>query len=156
MQKKRNEPKKRKQAQKERACRVFKRKFSGTRPDKFYLTSCRSPSQPCLEFPSRSKSFAFCAALPSCSFTDYSALYAPDVRYKILWIFVTHYGARDVTGSLALWARLRPTENPAPRTNSLWSCRPSGNPLPKSGKEFSFNFYTARRNFVSHLACLHP
>ena len=53
MQKKRNEPKKRKQAQKERACRVFKRKFSGTRPDKFYLTSCRSPSQPCLEFPSR-------------------------------------------------------------------------------------------------------
>ncbi len=117
---------------------------------------CRSPSQPCLEFPSRSKSFAFCAALPSCSFTDYSALYAPDVRYKILWIFVTHYGARDVTGSLALWARLRPTENPTPRTNSLWSCRPSGNQLPKSGKEFSFNFYTARRNFVSHLACLHP
>ena len=108
-----NEPKKRKQAQKERACKVFKRKFSGTRPDKFYLTSCRSPSQPCLEFPSRSKSFAFCAALPSCSFTDYSALYAPDVRYKILWIFVTHYGARDVTGSLALWARLRPTENPS-------------------------------------------
>ena len=53
------------------------------------------------------------AALPSASFTDYSALYAPDVRYKILWIFVTHYGARDVTGSLALWARLRPTENPA-------------------------------------------
>ena len=54
MQKKRNEPKKRKQAQKERACRVFKRKFSGTRPDKFYLISCRFPSQPCLEFPSRS------------------------------------------------------------------------------------------------------
>ena len=55
MQKKRNEPKKRKQAQTERACRVFKRKFSGTRPDKFYLISCRSPSQPCLEFPSRSR-----------------------------------------------------------------------------------------------------
>ena len=78
------------------------------------------------------------AALPSASFTDYSALYAPDVRYKILWIFVTHYGARDVTGSLALWARLRPTENPAPRTNSLRSCRPSVNPLPKPGKELFF------------------
>ena len=39
MQKKRNEPKKRKQAQTERACKVFKRKFSGTTPDKFSLKS---------------------------------------------------------------------------------------------------------------------
>ena len=65
------------------------------------------------------------AALPSASFTDYSALYAPDVRYKILWIFVTHCGARDVTGSLALWARLRPTENPS----RYPGFHPSGNPF---------------------------
>ena len=72
------------------------------------------------------------AALPSASFTDYSALYAPDVRYKILWIFVTHCGARDVTGSLAPWARLRPTENPSrspgfhPYGNSLLFKRMGG------------------------------
>ena len=130
MQKKRNEQKKRKQAQKERACRVFKRKFSGTRPDKFYLISCRSPSQPCLEFPSRSKSFAFCAALPSASFTDYSALYAPDVRYKILWIFVTHYGADSALQKIRLAPRVSPVRKFAPQVGegvapSLFSSLPS-------------------------------
>ena len=87
--------------------------FAGRARSSALQTRLRTCQNPRLGFTSRSQSFAFCAALPSCSFTDYSALYAPDVRYKILWIFVTHYGARDVTGSLAFWARLRPTENPA-------------------------------------------
>ena len=144
MQKKRNEPKKRKQAQKERACRVFKRKFSGTRPDKFYLISCRSPSQPCLEFPSRSRL--------SQTTLRCRLLHLRIILLSTLLTFVTKsFGFLSLKsfGFLSLTAELETlrARSPfgldsalqkirlAPRTNSLWSCRPSGNPLPKSGKE---------------------